>query len=316
MMKTDFDALTRDTRLLALFEELYNGRSMTRAAEKLRLSQPTVSIWVGKLRRQFGDPLFVRTAGGVRATPRADALIGPVRETLTSLRRLSGEAPAFDAARASRVFRIAMTDASHVTLLPLLLAQMRVRAPEVGIEIVPISPNTRRDLEEGRAELAIGNVAGLESGFHEQRLYEQDFVCLVSAQHPRIRADTMTARTYLQEAHIGVLSGASYSSLANSLAMQHLKRRVLLELPGFLGVAKIVATTDLIVTLPRHIGEMLAEGRNLRVVRCPVKIAGFTVKLYWHDRVHRDPGHRWLRALCMELLGRGTPPQTRRRAAA
>jgi DNA-binding transcriptional LysR family regulator len=311
MMQTDIDALARDTRLLTLFEELYNGRSMTRAAEKLRLSQPTVSIWVGKLRHQFGDPLFVRTAGGVRATPRADALIGPVREVLASLRRLSGEAPTFDAARAVRVFRIAMTDASHVTLLPLLLARIRASAPEVGIEILPISPHTRRDLEEGRAELAIGNIAGLESGFHEQRLYDQDFVCLVSSNHPRIRGDTMTVRAYLQEAHIGVLSGASYSSLTASLAVQHLKRRVLLELPGFLGVAKIVATTDLVVTLPRHIGATLAEGRSLRLVRCPVKIAGFAVKLFWHERVHRDPGHRWLRALCLELLGRGTPPATR-----
>lgn len=312
-MATDLDALGRDTRLLTLFEELYNGRSMTRAAEKLRLSQPTVSIWVSKLRRQFGDPLFVRTAGGVRATPRADALIGPVRDVLESLRRLSGEAPAFDAGRASRTFRIAMTDASHLTLLPLLLRQIRQQAPEVGIEIHPISPNTRRDLEEGRAELAIGNVAGLESGFHEQRLYDQDFICLVSARHPRIRGSTMTVKEYLQEAHIGVLSGATYSSLTSSLAMQHLKRRVLLELPGYLGVAEIVATTDMVVTVPRHIGEMIAEDTSLRVVRCPVKIAGFTVKLYWHDRVHRDPGHKWLRSLCLELYGRGAALPSRRR---
>ncbi len=313
MMATDRDTLGRDTRLLILFEELYNGRSMTRAAEKLGLSQPTVSIWVSKLRRQFGDPLFVRTAGGVRATPRADALIGPVRDVLTSLRRLSGEAPAFDPARAARTFRIAMTDASHLTLLPLLLAHIRESAPEVGIEIHPISPNTRRDLEEGRAELAIGNVAGLESGFHEQRLYEQDFICLVSAKHPRIRGDTMTARAYLQEGHIGVLSGATYSSLSTSLAMQHLKRRVMLELPGYLGVAKIVASTDLIVTIPRHIGETIAADSDLHVVRCPVKITGFTVKLYWHDRVHRDPGHKWLRSLCLELYGKGAALASRRR---
>ncbi len=121
----------------------------------------------------------------------------------------------------------------------------------------------------------------------------------------------MSARTYLQEAHVGILSTASYSSLSTSLAMQHLKRRVLLELPGFLGLATIVASTDLIATVPRHIGETLADGQSIRVVRCPLKIAGFTVKQYWHDRFHRDAGHRWLRGLCTDLFGQGVPPVVR-----
>ena len=311
-MPLPIDVFTRDTRLLVLFDEIYSGLSMTRAAEKLGLSQPTVSIWIAKLRRQLHDPLFVRTSTGVKATPRADALIGPVRQALDSLRRLSGEVPPFDPAQEARVFRIAMTDASHITLLPILLARIRALGPNLGLEVVPISASTGRDLEEGRADLAIGSVAGLESGFHEQKLYDQDFVCLVSAKHPRIGADGMTARTYLQEAHVGILSGASYSSLGTSLATQHLKRRVMLELPGFLGLATIVASTDLVATVPRHIGETLAQVRAIRVVRCPVKIAGFTVKQHWHERYHHDPGHRWLRSLSFQLFGRGRPPQQNR----
>jgi DNA-binding transcriptional LysR family regulator len=306
-MKPSFELFARDTRLLVLFDEIYTGLSMTKAAEKLGLSQPTVSIWIGKLRRQLHDPLFVRTASGVKATPRADALIGPVRQALESLRRLSGEVPVFDPAREARVFRIAMTDASHITLLPILLARIRMLGPGLGLEVLPISTATGRDLEDGRADLAIGSVAGLESGFHEQKLYDQDFVCLVSTGHPRIGADGMTSRTYLQEAHVGILSGASYSSLSTSLATQHLKRRVMLELPGFLGLATIVASTDLVATVPRHIGETLALRRAIRVVKCPVKVAGFTVKQYWHERYHHDPGHRWLRSLSFELLGRGLP---------
>jgi DNA-binding transcriptional LysR family regulator len=311
-MTSSVEAFTRDTRLLVLFDEIYKGLSMTRAAEKLGLSQPTVSIWIGKLRRQLHDPLFVRTGSGLRPTPRADALIRPVRQALESLRGLSGEVLAFDPAREARVFRIAMTDASHITLLPIMLARVRVVGPNLRLEVLPISVGTRRDLEDGRADLAIGSVAGLESGFHEQKLYDQDFICLVSAKHPRIGADGMTARTYLQEAHVGILSGASYSSLSTSLATQHLKRRVMLELPGFLGLATIVASTDLVATVPRHIGETLAQGPAIRVVRCPVRIAGFTVKQYWHERYHHDPGHRWLRSLAFQLFGRGRPPQQNR----
>ena len=306
-MESAFGIFARDARLLTLFDEIYSGLSMTRAAEKLGLSQPTASIAIGRMRRQFHDPLFVRTSRGVKPTPRADALIGPVRAVLESLRQLSGEGPVFDPARESRVFRIAMTDASHITLLPQLLSRILAIGPNLALEVLPISPGTGRDLEEGRADLAIGSVAKLETGFHDQKLYDQDFVCLVSGSHPRIRSDQWTSRQYLQEGHIGILTGASYSALYSSLAAQHLKRRVVLELPGFMGLATIVESTDLVATIPRHIGETLAAGRSIRVVRCPLKIAGFTVNQYWHERYQHDPGHRWLRSLSIELFRRDRP---------
>ncbi len=296
-----FGALTRDARHLVLFDEIYRGQSMTRAAEKLGLSQPTVSIWVGKLRQKLADPLFVRTSSGVRPTPRADALIGPVREALALLQGIGGKAPAFDAASSERVFRIAMTDASHITLLPRLLARVRPDAPGVGLEIVPISAQTPRALENGEADVAIGFIPGLEAGFHEHVLYAQDFVCLVSAGHPRI-GTTMSLRAYRDEAHIGILSTASYTTLQTSLSKARIRRRVMLELPGFLGLSTIVAGTDLIATVPRHIGETLAASSAIRVVPCPVRIDGFTVRQYWHERFHRDPGHCFLRSLCAELL--------------
>jgi DNA-binding transcriptional LysR family regulator len=303
-MAETLEGIPRDARHLVLFDEIYRSQSMTRAAEKLGLSQPTVSIWLGKLRRQLADPLFVRTSSGVRPTPRADALIGQVRETLALLHGIAGKAPMFNAASSDRMFRIAMTDASHITLLPRLLGRVRADAPGVGLEIVPISAQTPRALESGEADIAIGYIQGLEAGFHEQVLYAQDFVCLVNAQHPRIGA-TMTIRAYREEAHIGILSTTSYTTLQTSLARQRIRRRVLLELPGSLGLATIVASTDLIATVPRHIGETLAASGAIRVVPCPVKVAGFTVRQYWHERFHRDPGHRFLRSLCAELFSGG-----------
>ena len=197
-----------------------------------------------------------------------------------------------------------MTDASHITLLPPLLERLRAQAPGVNLEIVPISAQTARALESGEADLAIGFIPGLEAGFHEQVLYAQDFVCLVGARHPRIGA-TMTPRAYRDEVHIGTLSTASYTTLQTSLSKERVRRRVMLELPGFLGLATIVAGTDLIATVPRHIGETLAASGAIRVVPCPVKVAGFTVRQYWHERFHRDSGHRFLRSLCAELFSGG-----------
>jgi len=304
MVEPEFGAIPRDARLLVLFDEIYRTQSMTRAAARLDLSQPTASIWLAKLRRNWHDPLFVRTSTGMQPTPRADGLIAPVREALALLRRLSGDAQEFDPKSACRNFRICMTDASHVTMLPRLLAHVRAASSDVRLDASPISAATARMLEAGDADLALGFVPGLEAGFHAQQLYMQDFICLVNAKHPRIRA-TFTARAYREEAHIGILSSASYPMLQSALKRQRINRRVQLELPGFLGVTAIVSSTDLIATVPRTIGEELARSGSVRVFPCPVKVPSFPVKQYWHTRYHNDPGIRWLRGVCAGLFEGG-----------
>src|SRR3954469_22056151 len=118
-----------DPRLLRLFDALFTTGSVTRAAEKLGQSQPTISIWLARLRRELDDPLFVRSAEGMLPTPRAEALIGTARQALEMLRRLSELRTDFDPASAKRRFRIWMTDASHITLLPAVLAHLRPIAP-------------------------------------------------------------------------------------------------------------------------------------------------------------------------------------------
>ena len=312
-MEPQLGTVPRDARMLILFDEIYRTQSMTRAAERLGLSQPTASIWLAKLRRQWRDPLFVRTSAGMQPTPRADALIGPAREAVALLARLSGGEPTFEPAAAQRNFRVCMTDASHITLLPRLLAHVRAVAPGVRLHVTPISEATAAMLETGEADLALGYIPGLEAGFHQQRLYAQDFVCLVAAKHPRI-GETFTARAYREEAHIGILSSTSYPMVQSTFRGEGIERRVQLELPGFLGLAAIVSSTDLIATVPRTIGEALARTGTVRVLPCPVRIPAFTVNQYWHARYHHDPGLRWLRGVCAQLFGRTTPP--RRRAPA
>ena len=307
-MEPGLGAVPRDARMLILFDEIYRTQSMTRAAERLELSQPTASIWLAKLRREWHDPLFVRTSSGMQPTPRADALIGPAREALALLRRLSGQEPKFDPAAAHRSFRVCMTDASHITLLPRILAHVRSVGPDIRLEVAPISADTAHMLETGEADLAIGYVPGLEAGFHEQRLYRQDFVCLVNARHPRI-GTIFTARAYKEEAHIGILSSASYPMLQSSIKSQGIERRVQLELPGFLGLAAIVSSTDLIATVPRTIGETVAQMGPIKLFPCPVRVPTFMVKQYWHARYHHDPGGRWLRGVCSQLFAR---PETLR----
>ncbi|MFB0934407.1 MAG: LysR family transcriptional regulator [Propionivibrio sp.] len=290
-----------DVHLLQLFELIYSSRSVTRAAEHLGLAQPTVSIWLAKLRKQLNDPLFVRTPSGMLPTPEADALIGTVRQALESLRYLAQREVRFDPATSERRFRICMTDASHITLLPQLLAHVRSTAPGIRLGAERIDSLTGQRLESGEADLALGLIPELGAGFYQQSLFTQDWVCLANARHPRI-GETLSAGMYQREGHINVVSGTGHHLLDASLERHHLEHRVVLELPGFLGLTAIVSTTDLLVTLPRQIGETLAKLGGLNVFSCPIPIPTFTVKQHWHTRYHNDPGNRWLRGLCAGLF--------------
>jgi DNA-binding transcriptional LysR family regulator len=309
-METEVDpASLPDARLLRLFDLLYATRSVTRAAEQMGQTQPTVSIWLARLRRQLHDPLFVRTATGMQPTPRADALIGTARSALEAIHRLAEEAPRFDPANATSKFRICMTDASHITLLPHLLAHVRALAPGVRLEAATIGPGTAVALQSGDADLALGLLPDLEAGFYQQTLFAQDWVCLANTGHPRL-AGKLGIRQYRTEGHINIVYGTGQQLLAAALKAQRVERRVVLELPGFLGLTAIISTTDLIATLPRQIGETLAAIGGLRVHDCPVRIPGFMVKQHWHARYHTDPGNRWLRGICAQLFLKDRPRKT------
>ncbi len=288
---------------LQLIEALYATQSVTRAAERLGQSQPTVSIWLGQLRKRLADPLFVRTPQGMLPTPRMDALMGSVRSALDTLRQLTTPST-FDPATAVREFRIFMTDASHVTLLPQLFAQVRALAPGVRLEAATIDASVASALQSGSGDLALGLIPGLEAGFYQQALFAQDWVCLVNARHPRLTLTTraFTLKQYAHESHISIVSGTGQQLIERAFARQSLTRNVALELPGFLGLTAILASSDLVATLPRHIGSTLAQAADLRVLPCPVAIDGFTVKQYWHTRYHHDAGNRWLRELCASLF--------------
>ena len=295
------DTTDIDLKLLQLLDHIYTTHSVSRAAEKMGLSQPTVSIGLAKLRKALGDPLFVKTSGGMQPTPRTEDLMPSVRQVLAGLSQLLSNVRHFDAASSERTFRICMTDASHITLMPRLFAHVRALAPGIRLEAITIGPNMAADLQSGQADLALGLIPGLEAGFYQQALFDQDWICLANAQHPRIRKK-LSLKDYLSESHVGIVSGTGAQLLDVALQRIGQQRKVHLALPGFLGLSAILLSSDLIATLPRHIGETLARSAGLKVLPCPLPIDGFTVKQHWHTRFHQDPANRWLRAICTELF--------------
>jgi DNA-binding transcriptional LysR family regulator len=234
-------------------------------------------------------------------TPRADTLIAPVRDVLFTFRHLAeGERP-FDPRESKRAFRIAMTDASHITLLPRLLAAVRERAPGVTLEAGSINGDLPAGLQSGDTALALGLIPLLEAGFYQKSLYEQDFICIARRGNPSV-GKRLTRERYCDASHVAIVSGTGQALLENALKDAAIERKVVLRLPGFLGLTGVIGASDLIVTLPRHIGETLAELAGLDVHDCPLPVARFTVKQHWHARFHTDPANRWLRQLCAELF--------------
>lgn len=281
-----------------MLDLIHSTRSVSKAARILGQTQPTVSSWLKRIRDQVGDPLFVRTTQGMSPTPRADVVVRKAREILETMHQITAEAPQFDASTSTRTFRLCIPDASQITLLPSMLQCIRREAPLVQIEALPVDDQTIRMLESGEADLAFGGfVPAMEAGFFEQTLFEQDFVCLVSASHPRIKT-SLSLEDFQREAHIAVGYGSAYQVIENELKHQKIERRVMATLQGVLGVAKIVACTDMVTTLPGQIAAALADGGSVQLFPCPFPMPSIVVKQYWHARFHRDPGNQWLRATC------------------
>ena len=293
-----------DLRHLRLFEAVYATQSVTRAAERLGLSQPTVSFGLGELRQHFGDELFVRSASGMLPTPLADHLIGLVREGLEALRRIAQGQVVFDPATTTRRFRIAMTDASHITMLPRLLAAIRQSAPGVTLEARRIDAELREALLSGETDLALGFLPGLETDFYGQTLFRQDWICLTNPDQSCVRSG-LSLRAYQQSDHVGIGDGTFHALLEEAVQKLGVTRRIALQVPSLLGLGTILASSDLIATLPRQIGTTLATLSGLVVHPCPFPVSDYDVRAHWHARYNTDPGNRWLRRLCASLFSVG-----------
>ncbi len=302
-----------DLDWLGVFVEVYKTQSVSRAAQRLGLEQASASIVLAKLRRHFDDPLFTRTSVGMEPTPRAQALYPDLADALALIAKARGSREAFSATQAQRVFGLCMTDISEIVLLPRLINHLQQQAPGVVIEVEKISPESRRRLETGELDLAVGFTPDLEAGFYQQALFAQDFVCLASKDHPRVRAK-LGLRAFSAEGHIAVTTfGTGHSIVDKVLARHKIERRVVLRVPSFLGVARIVAQTELLVIVPRLLGQALAEQERIQLLEPPVALPAYRVKQHWHERFNADAGSMWLRATMAELFSKlNTKPEAKK----
>lgn len=283
-----------DLNLLVTLDALLAEQNVTRAAQRLHLSQPSVSAQLARLRGMLDDPLLLPGPRGMRPTARADALREPLHAALGSLMQAVAPQAPFDPSTATRTWHVAASDYGASTIVLPALQALRDAAPGTRLAIRELVPQQiARQAEQGRIDLAFHTVDGAPEGLHQRVLFDERYVLVGRAGHPGLKRRPSLAR-FCRLDHVVVSpdGGGFHGPTDAALAALGMTRRVALSVPHFLFVLSALERTDLVAMLP----ERLAGAHpTLRVVPAPVEVPGYRMAMLWHARVHRDPAHQWLR---------------------
>lgn len=296
-----------DLNLLLVFDALYDTGSATAAAKRLKLSQPTVSVALGKLRATLDDELFVRSANGMSPTPRAQRLREPVRRLLDLVANEILPSERYDPTRASRPFTICLSDVGEMVFLPALMQKIQAIAPSTPVVSVSLRPQElTQALETGQVDLALGYFPDLDAGIIQQGLFEHAFVCLARRGHPQVHAGEVSLQAFLQLDHLVVSAdGRSQEIFERVMQARRDERHVSLRTPHFMSAPLIIAKSDMVTTVPKAVGAVWAARANLQMFQPPMPVPPIPLKQFWHRRFNDDPRLCWLRGLVQELfLGR------------
>lgn len=293
-----------DLNLLVILDALLSEQHVTRAAERLHLSQPAVSHALARLRETLGDPLLVRAGAGLVATPRALELMAPLREALASVQALL--APnTFDPASAKRRFRLAMSDYGAAIVLPGLIARLRQEAPGIDLQISHASREGMLDgVLNGDIDLAAGVFPELPHELRCTPLFEEQFVCLVDAR--RLPASgVLDLPTYLARSHVLLeMRGSGTPEIERALTAIGQRRHVAVSLPHWSVAPQLIAGTDLILTVAAR-GLQGVDQPQLSVVPPPFPIPSFSFVLAWHVRRGGDQALNWLNRQIAQVIVHG-----------
>lgn len=301
-----------DLNLLRVFQQLMNDRRVSTAAEALGLSQPATSNALRRLRDLLGDELFLRTPQGMEPTPYALQLAPPVSLALSTLHDALNARSSFEPMQSSRSFTLAMSDVGEIYFLPELMQVLAREAPGVTLRAVAVAEEAlKEDMAGGRIDLALGLLPQLQSGFFQQALFRQRYVCLLRGDHPLARQSKLAAADFSSAGHVRVqATGTGHGRVDEALARHGVRRHIRLTVPHYVALGHVVASTDLIATVPERFALRVSGPLGLTTRALPLALEDSAIHQVWHARLHRDPANQWLRALIASRFG--SPPGTDR----
>lgn len=297
-----------DMNLLLAFDLLMKELNVSRAAEKMFISQSAMSHILQRLRRQLDDPLLVKTPTGMKPTERALSLVKPVAMVLREVEVLIRSPERFDPASSQRRFVIAATDYIEALILPKLVQRISSQAPGIDIDfkrtgtLFPSMP-----LEQGETDVLLGFEVMLNppKHFNCEKLFDDYFVCVSRIGHPKV-TQTLSLEEYIALPHILVSRTGSNSGQVDAWLTEHgRERRVALTVSHFLSAPMIAANSDMVLAFPRRTAEQFAQMIPLQIVPLPIDLPRYDSVMVWHPLRDKEPAHCWLReqirAVCREL---------------
>ena len=284
--------LTLDLNLLRALKVLLDEKHITRAANRIGLSQPAMSRALQRLRHAFNDQLLVRGSTGLDLTARAIELYEPLQNIFLDLNQLVAQ-PFFDPAIAQAEITIATRDYEVVTILPSVINALSKEAPNLKLRVIPLNGDDLSPLDKHGVDFILSGSESKSAMLYRKKLFTENFVCLISAKEAKQK---FTLNKYLKMKHCLItITGDGLGVVDELLAEQDLKREISVYVPHFLAASHIVANSNLIVTLPRRLGLLLSDNKKIKLVEVPLAIPDFPIYLYWHSRNNNNPMHQWVR---------------------
>ena len=307
-----------DLNLLIALDALLTERNVTRAAERIHISQPGMSSALQKLRVYFDDPLLDRIGRHMELTARGRSLADPVKAILSQIRDLSDQSKVFDPSQASRVFRIAATTYCCQLLAPKILTLLQKTAPMISVHFEELSTSTLDRLLDGQNDFAItisarliDNLGSYNEVLAWEKLFSDHFVVAVSKDNARvgktISFDELCELEYIETRFGGVIAGVS----EQILRQQPRQPRIRGWLPTFQLTLDAVSQSDMVTILPSLLIGLKGDRLNVRSLPVPFEMPILEELLFWHRRNNNDPGHRWMADLLTKVAKESAPSEAK-----
>lgn len=283
---------------MALLEE----RSVTRAADRLGMTQSALSNALIRLRHLLQDPLFIRERYGMRPTPKAEALGPEFAAALAAVDAAVLGQQSFDPSRADQLITLAANSYVELVFVPALAARLSTLAPKMRLRTVPFGTDlAETGVTSGTTAMVMGRITEAPDNLVVQHVADDGLACVVRTDHPSI-GSKISKSQYERMKHVNVLPpGRLRAGLFHALERQRLQRDVAVSVTHFMAIPEVVAATDYCATLPRLVCQRLASDKRLKVLPTPVDLGTFPMHMAWHVRYRHDPAHVWLRTLAAEV---------------
>lgn len=289
-----------DLNLVRVFTAIYETGSVSGAADRLFITQPSASYALARLRNETNDELFKRSRKGMVPTPTASQLYKVFKKSLTGIEKAVAETRTFSPETSKYKFRLALSDLGELLLLPRLVAHLRTVAPGIQLEVIPVDMNKLDEwLLTGKIDAALCNRnPSVSSAQRELMIYER-YVCLLNTHHPRI-GNALSLDDYMHEQHVVVAATSGHHMVEDKLKEFGLERNIAVEVPHFAALGELIASSELLVTLPSSAAKIYVRRGNGRLLELPFHLPNQEVFLYAHTEIGDITAKTWFYNLLKE----------------